>query len=116
MCFTLEYVSILSIWVSQLWIAYDKNLFCREMIGFLSLGALGLSSCRVMMITIMLGCLKSVSSGQEKPLGILSSAHSFLGSLGVESPLVVNLVTALVGHRGLVHKVLQIQHCVVLLG
>ena len=41
----------------------------------------------------VLGCLKSVSSGQEKPLGILSSAHSFLRRLGGEGPLVVNLVT-----------------------
>ena len=50
MYFTLEYGSILSIWVSQLWIAYDKNLFCREMIGFLSSCALGLFSCRVMIM------------------------------------------------------------------
>lgn len=64
----------------------------------------------------VLGCLKSVSSGQEKPFGVLSSAHTFLRSLGVEGPLVVNLVTVFLGHRCLGHKFLQIQHCVVLLG
>lgn len=64
----------------------------------------------------VLGCLKSVSSGQEKPLGILSSAHSFLRRLGVEGPLVVNLVTVFLGHQCLGDKFLQIQHCVVLLG